>query len=81
MPPPRAGSALAHSRGPTMRPGADSRVPVRGLSQGKISPRILLFASGLLRVLYPEQPITAAKVLQLLGMPFGTLVNGIELST
>jgi hypothetical protein len=46
-----------------MRPGAEGRVPVRGLSQGEISSRILLFASGLLRGLRPEQPLTAAKVL------------------
>ena len=32
MPPPRAGSPPAHPRGPAMRPGADGRVPVRGLS-------------------------------------------------
>jgi hypothetical protein len=38
-------------------------VPVRGLSQGESSSRILLFTSGLLRVFRPEQPVTAAKVL------------------
>jgi hypothetical protein len=66
MPPPRAGAPLAHSRSPAMRHGVYGRLPVRGLSQDKISSRIFLYASGLLRVLRPQQPVTAAKVLQLL---------------
>jgi len=64
VPPPRAGSPLAQSRSSAMQPRADGRLSVRGLSQGSDSPRILLRAARLLRILCPYQPITIAKVLQ-----------------
>ena len=39
---------------------------MRGLSQGRGRRRILLLAAGLLRMLHPKQPFTAAELLQFL---------------